>query len=110
MTTTTSSTRGPQPDAIGISELARQRGFKPKDLCDAIYLRLIDERRLIPRGRRRLIPTDYVPEVLRVLQARGKLGTVPIAPLADQVIPVRHQPGEAIDCRAGQAVGGGGHA
>ena len=56
-----------------ISEVARQHGSDPSFLSSLFYRGILDERRLIPLGNRRLIPTDFLDEVGQVLTARERL-------------------------------------
>ena len=55
-----------------ISELARRLGCRPRDISDLFYGRALDDSRCPIVSGRRLIPSDYVPDVKRVLAERGK--------------------------------------
>ena len=56
-----------------VSELARQKGVAPRVISDLFYARRLDDGRCPIIGGRRLIPSDYVPEVERVLREAGHL-------------------------------------
>jgi len=43
----------------------------PKTLTDLFYRRLLDVKRCPIVGDRRMIPADYLPQIIEVLQSRG---------------------------------------
>ena len=61
------------PNIRSISEAAKEINCLPRDISDAFYLRLLDDSRCFTIGNRRVIPDDYLPEVRRVMQERGKI-------------------------------------
>ena len=58
---------------LTFTEAAREIGCLPRDISDAVYARLLDERRLVQIGIRRAIPPDYLDDVREVLAQRGKI-------------------------------------
>lgn len=54
-------------------ELSLQTGvtIRPRDISDLLYKRVLDVGRCPIVGDRRMIPRDYLPTVLEVLQSRG---------------------------------------
>jgi hypothetical protein len=57
-----------------VSEVARRiPGAKPKDISDLFYQRRLDDIRCPVVGGRRLIPEDYLPEIVAALRAAGRL-------------------------------------
>jgi hypothetical protein len=57
---------------VSVSQAAERIRCRPRDISDAFYARLLDESRIVRVGGRRAIPEDYLPEIARVLAARGK--------------------------------------
>ena len=55
-----------------VSEVARDVGCRPRDVSDAFYGHLLDDSRIVVVAGRRAIPSDYIPEIRRVLVAHGK--------------------------------------
>lgn len=62
-------------DFTTISELARQLRCRPRDISDLFYCRALDDSRCPIVSGRRLIPSDYVSDVKRVLAERGKVSS-----------------------------------
>ncbi len=57
-----------------MSEVARRiRGARPKDISDLFYQRKLDDAICPVVGGRRLIPEDYIPEIVAALCAAGRL-------------------------------------
>jgi hypothetical protein len=57
-----------------VSEVARRiPGARPKDISDLFYQRKLDDAICPVVGGRRLIPEDYVPEIVAALRAVGRL-------------------------------------
>jgi hypothetical protein len=57
-----------------VSEVARRLpGVRPKDISDLFYQRKLDDTICPVVGGRRLIPEDYVPEIVAALRAAGRL-------------------------------------
>jgi hypothetical protein len=54
-----------------VSEVARRYSVPPRVISDLFYSRRLDDRRCPIVGGRRLIPEDYLPEVVRVLREAG---------------------------------------
>lgn len=59
-----------------VSEIARRFNVPPRAISDLFYARRLDDRRCPIIGGRRLIPTDYLPEVEAALRAAGHLAEV----------------------------------
>ena len=61
-------------DFLTVGQVADKIGVRPRDVSDAFYSRVLDAARCPVVNGRRFIPTDYVPEVRRVLAERGRFG------------------------------------
>jgi hypothetical protein len=57
-----------------VSEVARQMGVPPRVISDLFYRRRLDDARCPILGGRRLIPSDYLSEVERVLRGASSCG------------------------------------
>ena len=64
-------------DPMTVSDVARELSGRlgmdvgPRDITDLFYKRLLRDDLCPVVGGRRLIPRDYLPEILDVLRARG---------------------------------------
>ena len=58
---------------VSVTEAARQIGCRPRDISDAFYAGYLDEAKAIRVAGRRAFPPEYVPEIRRVLEERGKI-------------------------------------
>ena len=57
---------------FGVGEVARQTGVEPRVISDLLYSRKLSIDRCPIVAGRRLIPSDYVPEIKRVLDSNEK--------------------------------------
>jgi hypothetical protein len=57
---------------LGVREVARQIGCRPRDLSDGLYDGTLDAGRCPLVAGRRLIPRDYVPEIRKALRERRR--------------------------------------
>lgn len=64
-------------EVFSMTEVALKHGCRPRDISDLFYLRVLDDRRLVRRGKRRLIPRSFLPDVIRELKSRDKLDKYP---------------------------------
>lgn len=58
-----------------ISDIARLVGLPPRLLSDLFYQRVLDDARCPIVAGRRIIPEDYVPEIVKVLRERGLINS-----------------------------------
>lgn len=58
---------------LSASDAARSLGVLPRVLSDAFYQGKLDAARCPIVGDRRIIPTDYLPAIRRVLKQLGRL-------------------------------------
>jgi hypothetical protein len=56
---------------LTVSQVARQFGIRPRVISDLFYSRILDDTRCPIAGRVRLVPSNYLPRVKRVLSERG---------------------------------------
>ena len=61
------------PQVFSIMDAAAEIGCRPRDISDAFYQQHLDESRIFRLCGRRVIPQEYLSEVKRVLQSRGKI-------------------------------------
>jgi hypothetical protein len=67
---------------LSVSDAARRiaGGVRPRDISDAFYQRLLDDRRCPIVSGRRLIPEDYLPFIEQVMRETGRLGAIHTMP------------------------------
>lgn len=57
---------------LSVSEVARQEGFRPRDVSDLLYRREIPDELCPIVGGRRLIPATLLPRIREALTRRSK--------------------------------------
>ena len=62
-----------------VSDVGRRFGVPPRVISDLFYARKLDDRSCPIIGGRRLIPSEYLPEVEAALQRAGQLPAPEIA-------------------------------
>jgi hypothetical protein len=60
-------------DHFIVSQVARRCGVPPRVISDLFYARRLDDRRCPIVAGRRLIPSDYLPEIEAILRSAGHL-------------------------------------
>jgi hypothetical protein len=65
------------PEYLGIGEVARRLGCRPRDISDAFYGQHLDAALCPIVSGRRCVPPSYVATVRRVLRQLGKLPEKP---------------------------------
>ena len=60
------------PVFLSVGEVAQDAGVEPRVISDLLYARKLSTERCPIVGGRRLIPSDYLPEIKRVLHGTQK--------------------------------------
>jgi hypothetical protein len=58
-------------DRVIVSEAARRTGYRPRDISNLFYERLLSDEDAPVVGGRRLIPESLIPRIIQLLEARS---------------------------------------
>lgn len=67
------------PELVSVGEGARRLGAKPSDITNLFYQRQLRDDLCPVIGGRRVIPVDYLPQILAMLRRRGRRISEPMA-------------------------------
>jgi hypothetical protein len=62
---------------LTVSDVARRLSVRPRDVSDLFYQRALDDGRCPVVGGRRLIPADYLADIVAALRERGIVAVDP---------------------------------